>query len=385
MITKTTNYNDLAQSLTDASIDRLMAIGMDWEIISWNYMSELSTGIDRKSILGKNLLEVFPQLQKDEDMLRAWKNGMKGYKSFLPSAPGLFNRASYENHFIPLKDNTGTLIGVMNIMHDVAHRIKAEKQLEDLNHALRQKYEQLEKANNELATFTSITGSELKMPIKHIYTSLEIIVTKDGQKLSDSSRAGLRRMQASLNRINLLLDDILALSSISGLSHECSMVKLNSVLENVLRLLNRKIDDKQATIDAAPLPSIYGSAQMLQNLFYNIIDNSLKFQASVNTPRITINSYVVPPGNKGEKEYLCITFADNGIGFKQSDARKIFEMFQRLHERKEFPGSGIGLTISQKIVEAHEGFIEVESEPGTGTTIRCYLSTSLQNRLAGLS
>jgi len=273
----------------------------------------------------------------------------------------------------------------MNIMRDVAHRIKAEKQLEDLNHALHQKYEQLEKANDELSTFTSITGSELKMPIKHIYTSLEIILTKDGPKLSDSSRAGLRRMQASLNRINLLLDDILALSSVNSLTHEFSVVDLNTVLEKSLKQLQRKINEHQATVNTTSLPAIYGSATMLEILFHNIIDNSLKFQAPENIPFISITSYKVPPGNIQEKEFLCIQFSDNGIGFPQSDAKKIFEMFHRLNQRKEFAGSGIGLTISQKIAQAHEGYIEAESKPGEGTIIRCFLSTTLQHPESGLS
>ena len=124
---------------------------------------------------------------------------------------------------------------------------------------------------------------------------------------------------------------------------------------------------------------------MLQNLFYNILDNGLKFQAPDNIPLISVSSYLVPAVNTGEKEYLCILFSDNGIGFPQTEAKKIFEMFQRLNQRKEFPGSGIGLTISQKIAEAHEGYIAAESKPGAGTIFRCFLSTSLQHSESNIS
>ena len=385
MIINTIGSNDLAQSLNDVNIDRLMAVGMDWKIISWNRSSELSTGIDRKNILGKNLFEVFPELQTDEEIVKAWKKAMEGSKSFLPSVPGLYNRSIYENHFIPLNDGEGLPIGAVNIMHDVTHQIKDEQQLDELSLALRHKYDQLLKANNELATFTSIAGSELKMPIKHIYTSLEIILTKDGQKLSDSSRAGLRRMQSSLNRINLLLDDVLALSSVNSLTHEFSMVNLNTVLDNTLKMLDRKVSERRAAIKNSPLPTIYGSASMLNILFFNIIDNALKFQSSENIPSIIISGQTGVSGNNGETGLVCITFSDNGIGFPQSEGKKIFEMFQRLHQRKDFPGSGIGLTISQKIAEAHEGYIEAESAPGMGTKIRCYLSTSLQHPDSKLS
>lgn len=372
--------NDIIESLNDASIDRLLAVNLNWEIIAWNKMSESVTGILRNDIIGKKLFDVFPQFKNDPEIMDAWKYAMQGLKSFLPSADGLFNRSHHENHFTPLLDKDGELIGVMNVIHDVAHRIKAEKQLQKLNLALNHKYEQLKKVNSELATFTSITGTELKDPIKNIYTSLEFILTKDGQKLTDSSKAGLRRMQSSLNRMNLLLDDILALSNASIFSGEFTLVDLNDIINNALKKLEPKIIEKRAKIEVAKLPSIYGARDMLQNLFYNIIDNSLKFQETANIPCITISNCTVPGIGSTGKELLCVSVSDNGIGFSSEHKEEIFQMFKKLNPPKQFHGSGIGLTISHRIAEAHEGYIEAESEPGKGTTIHCYFAKDLHEK-----
>jgi len=371
------NGDTLAGMLNDCSIDRLMAIDTNWRIIAWNKTSELLSGISQQAIYGQHLLQAFPAFEKDKELMQAIDLAFSGIKSFVPAHKDLFNRHYYENHFIPLKDEKGEVFGVMNIMHDVAHRIKAERQLEKLNFTLTEQYNQLEKANAELATFTSITGNELKEPIKKVYTSLEMIARNDGPRLSDSSKAALRRMQSSLNRMNLLLEDILALATASSFTRDFTEVDLNLVLNDALEALRDKIHEKQARIEAARLPAIQGSKQMLHYLFVNLLDNAIKFQPEDNIPVVTITVDYVTGNNKRnsitgyEKKYVCLHFTDNGIGFNQSDADKIFTMFERLHPRQKFGGSGIGLTISEKIAEAHGGYIEAKAEPGKGATFTC--------------
>jgi PAS domain S-box-containing protein len=370
----------LAEMLTDASIDQVLAIDTNWKIVAWNKTAESVTGIPKSELLGKHLLEAFPQLKDDKDMIAAYQAAMSGLKSFLQAEQNLFNRATYENHFIPLRDDGGTVIGVMNIMHDVAHRIKAERQLQRLHIALKEKYEELEKATSELATFTSITGTDLKEPIRRVYTGLEMLIRTDGHRLSDGSRASLRRMQGSLNRMNLLLDDILALSTASGFAQQFTKVDLNELAREVLESLKSKISDRDAAVTIGNLPSVEGSRQMLHYLLYNLLDNALKFQPENQRPVIAVEGNIErraphAQSDKGEEqEFVCITVTDNGIGFAQEDADRIFTMFERLHPRKQYNGSGIGLTICRKIAQAHHGFLEVESEPARGSTFRCYLA-----------
>lgn len=365
----------ITEMLIDSSIDRVMAIDVNWNIIAWNHTAELISGISKKNVLGKNLPEIFPEMLNDPEMMDAINTALKGRKTFVPSLTNSFNRHYCENHFIPLKDKQGNIIGVMNIIHDVAHRIKVEKQLQKLNTALEKKYNQLEKANNELGTFTYITSRDIKEPLKHVYTSLELLIKKEGNTLSNMSKGNLRRMQGSLNKMNLLIDDITAVSSISTRSEQLSEVDLDEILSETTALLRNKINEKKAVIESVTLPVITGFKNMLEYLFQHIIDNALKFQDINTTPRIIINCEIVSAGEKNElipgREYLKISFQDNGIGFRQEDSERIFNLFEKLNER-QYHGSGVGLTISKKIVEAHDGFIEAVSSPGDGAVFSCY-------------
>lgn len=369
----------LAEMLYDRSIDRVIAINTDWEIIAWNKTTEIITGIKRNTVFNKPLLDVFPGLGADNEWLQAVDKCFQGLITFLPSKPGAANRHYYENHFIPLKDDDGAVFGVMNIMHDVAHRVKEELQLEKLSSRLTNQYLQLQKANAELVTFTNITGNDIKEPLKKAYSSLETVARADGPLLSDTSKAALRRVQSSLNRVNLLLEDILALANANTNGRQFTQVKLDIVLAEAVEILHEKIAEKQARIEAEKLPVIYGNAQMMQYLFVNLLDNALKFQPEGNVPVINITARHITGNTRPgvvtgqEKKYVCIYFKDNGIGFKDSEAEQIFNMFERLHPRNRYGGSGIGLTICQKIAEAHGGYMEAKGQEGMGSTFTCVI------------
>ncbi len=375
----------IAELLNDASINRVMAIDTSWKIIAWNKTSEEASGYSKKSMIAQPLFDVFPRLKKDAEMVTAFENGMLGRKSFLPAAPSLFNRDFYENHFIPLKTREGIIVGVINIMQDVSNTIKAEKKLNMLKTELNLKLRQVEKANAELVAFSKLTSSDIKEPVRNVYTALELLVRSEGEKFSNAGKATLRRAQATLNRISLVLDDIVSLSNAGSLCKEFFEVDLSVVLEEVLTEMNKKITEKNAVIKAGILPTVYGSKEMIKFLFYNLIDNGLKFQQAGNIPRISITVLQVSlpeHGNENEgtmKDYTSITFSDNGLGFEPQDAEKIFNMFEKLHPRREFSGAGIGLTICSKITEAHGGYIKAEGMPGKGATISCYLSGSPEN------
>ncbi|THU30374.1 PAS domain-containing protein [Niastella caeni] len=373
-----TTLPNLYEMLNDCSIDRVMAIDDQWCVIAWNKTAVLVTGIDKTHIIGKPLLNVFPELQKDKEMIDAIQFAMKGNKSFLPARAGLLNRQSYENHFIPLTDEDGQVKGVMNIMHDVAHREKAEKKLQELNEALEQKYRQLETATTEMATFTYISSNEIKEPLRHVYTAFELLVKSEGKSLSNGGKANIRRIQASLNRMNLLLDDIWALSHINSFQQVRNTVDLNDIFRETLIKLSNKITEKEAIVTADNLGVVPGYKDMLQTLFVNIIDNGLKFQKPDNPPQVQVTSHLLQPnelpGSFQIKEpMVLLTFTDNGIGFDPAYADRVFIMFEKLHSSSHYSGSGMGLTIAKKIVEAHDGFIQATAHPGKGATIQCYL------------
>lgn len=381
MHSETYGYSTLPnfyELLTDCSIDRVMAIDINWCVIAWNKTAALVTGIGKNDIIGKPLLQVFPRLAEDPDMMEAIQFAFQGKKTFVPARAGLLNRQSYENHFIPLTGEDGIVKGVMNIMHDVARREKAEKKLQQLNEALEQQYRQLETASTEMATFTYVTSNEIKEPLRHVYTAFELLVKSEGKALSNGGKANIRRIQASLTRINLLLDDISALSHINSFKQVRNSVDLNEVMQEAYNKLAQKIGETNAIIEAGKLPVIPGYKEMLQTLFINIIDNGLKFQALGNQPHISIGAREVPPvelptgGTHKKKPMLLLSFTDNGIGFDPAQSGRVFIMFEKLHPKNQYHGSGMGLAIVKKIMEAHDGFVQATAKPGKGATIQCY-------------
>jgi light-regulated signal transduction histidine kinase (bacteriophytochrome) len=180
-----------------------------------------------------------------------------------------------------------------------------------------------------------------------------------------------------LNRVKLLLDDILSLSSLNSFNTTYTKVNLQQLMQQVVGSLDKKIKETSAVIRFKNLPVISGSQEMLYSLFYNLIDNAIKFQPTNNIPVIEIVSTILTEdkkeGSNFEEQLLCISITDNGIGFNQEDADKLFNIFVRLHAREEFRGSGTGLTICQKIANAHGGYITAEATPGKGATFRCFL------------
>jgi PAS domain S-box-containing protein len=380
----------IAELLNDSSIDRFMAIDTDWNIIAWNRSSEKLTGIQKIDIYGKKLLEVFPQFGEDKEMIDAIRLAMAGIKTFVPAQKDKFNRHHYENHFIPLTTPDGRMVGVMNLMHDVAHRIKAEQQLHKLNIALKKKYEQLERTADELATLTWITTHNIKEPLRQFYASLELLVRAEGRALSEGGKANARRMQASLNRMTLLLDDILALSGINTLTEEESRVDLEAILQQVLDKLKEKIRSGNVNVQSAGLPVITGYPEMLHYLFFYLINNAIKFRKHDAPLHITISStQVTLPGNDTEvaigadrtdtRIYTKISFVDDGTGFNQEDADRLFLTIDK--EPQKYASSGAGLAICRKVVTAHEGFIQAEGWPGRGAAFHCYFP-SLTEALA---
>jgi PAS domain S-box-containing protein len=371
---------NLAEILNDHSIDRVMAIDRADRIMAWNRTAEQVTGISKQDIQGKKLLEIFPQFAQDRELMQALELAHAGMKSFVPAHKDLFNRHHYENHFIPLKGPDNEVVGVMNIMHDVAHRIKAEQELYRLNIALKKKYEQLERTSDELAALTHITTHNIKEPLRQVYAAIELLIRAEAKALSDGGRANLRRTQASLNRMSLLLDDIVALSRINSQDEEDHLTDLNPVLQQAIQKLDDKIRSANIHIEVAALPAVQGHRDMLYYLFYYLLTNAFKLRKH-NTAlhiHITGQQVTLPAHEEGApgKIYTKLSFTDNGTGFDPQDAARLFLITDK--DPQKYASSGAGLAICRKIMMAHNGFIEAEGWPGIGAAFHCYFPHTVE-------
>ena len=365
--------DNLAEILNDHSIDAIIAIDTDRNVIAWNSAATILYGINKKQAIGKSLFKLIPHLEEDTETIQAINTAFNGHKSFVPALKLYTHRQHKENHFIPLKNNDGILIGVMNIVHDVAHRIKAEQQLQHLNEELEKKMRQLKITSDELASFTYITSNKIKEPIRQIYTGVEHLIQVEANRLSDSGKASFRRMQSSLNRMDLLLDDVLSLAQISILEKPDTKVDLNILVKEVGNHI-KKIAEKKVSIVIEELCVITGHKNYLYLLFYNLLENAVKFNENeVAEIKVSCEKIILNETSQQliEPEYNCVTITDNGIGFDKADAERIFKMFEKLNPAGTYKGSGTGLAIARKIMEAHDGFIRAESN-GNGSSFHCY-------------
>ena len=238
---------------------------------------------------------------------------------------------------------------------------------------------ELELNNKELMEFNHVASHDLQEPLRKIQTFISRIEYKEKDHLSETAQNYFEKIQEASNRMRILIDDLLQYSRTSRSEKTFEITDLNTIVANAISELSENIEEKKAEIHVEKLHQVQGIPFQLQQLFINIIGNSLKYSKTEEAPLITISSKKVKASktpklnDHSKKEYIKITFKDNGLGFEQKYAEKIFQLFNRLHGKKEFPGTGVGLAICKKIVENHKGYIFAKGKPDEGAVFEIYL------------
>ena len=240
-----------------------------------------------------------------------------------------------------------------------------QRELESANSKLRFK-------NKELEQFAYIASHDLQEPLRKIM----IMLSRAGEHLSEDQKKKyyFDRITLAAGRLSNLITDVLNYSRIENKEQYFEPVDLNDVLQEVLADLSMVIEEKNAIINVNPLPVVPGLDTHLRQLFYNLINNALKFNTSL--PTVTVSYEDVPKDVNlvtSAENYHVISIADNGIGMDSKYSERIFDMFQRLHEREQYGGNGRGLALCRRIIENHNGKINFSSKPGEGTTFWIYL------------
>ncbi|QMW01915.1 sensor histidine kinase [Spirosoma foliorum] len=257
-------------------------------------------------------------------------------------------------------------------------RINNEK-LAKANAALEVSNQALNRSNNNLQQFAYIASHDLQEPLRKIQSFGDLLKSQYKDQLGDGT-GHLERMQVAASRMSTLIKDLLSFSRISTQQNTTTSISLNDVVNIVLSDLELLIQEKSAVVSVDPLPTIQGDRSQLEQLFQNLLTNALKFRRAGVTPQIRVSSQTVdsaklPVSIKPILQadtYYQISVSDNGIGFDQKYVDRIFQVFQRLHGKTEFPGTGIGLAICEKVTANHGGAITAISEPGEGATFEIY-------------
>lgn len=250
--------------------------------------------------------------------------------------------------------------------------IRIQAELKTNQQALETNIAELNRSNQELERFAYVASHDLQEPLRKIMTFSKLLVQKNALQLEDESLLYLSRMTAAAQRMQLLIQNLLEFSRLGRKEDPYQAVDLNDVLSRILSDLDETILQTHARIESDPLPTLWAERTQMHQLFFNLLENSLKFQKKEVSPSIRINCQMATKTQikrcqlSEDKSYHCIQVTDNGIGFEPMYAEQIFTIFQRLHGQNDYRGSGIGLAICRKIVEQHKGDIYATSTLGEG-------------------
>ena len=294
-------------------------------------------------------------------------------------------------------DETGNATRMAGSISDITERKQAEVALQITNEQLEREIEktkaaeqelrefatQLERSNRELQDFAYVASHDLQEPLRKIQTFGDRLKAKFGEALTGKGRDYLERMLNAAGRAQTLISDLLAFSRVTTKAKPLVPVNLTEVIQEILSDLEVTIEEAGAKVELTELPVVDADPLQMRQLFQNLISNALKFRREGVTPSVKIQARLLEEqgaqreqreqGRRGAEaqgahQFFQISVADNGIGFEEKYLDRIFTVFQRLHSRKEYEGTGVGLAICRKIVERHGGRLTAKSTPEEGAT-----------------
>lgn len=338
-----------------------------------NYLDKPLLSFDRKTLMN------FIHTEDIDGILEGWNKAKQNRSNFLGETR-IKKDSNYIWHLIsivPNKTEDGSFNSWLVYFVDInaqkmmVETLKDNTQLKLIQHELESANSKLRFKNKELEQFAYIASHDLQEPLRKIM----IMLSRAGEHLSEDQKKKyyFDRITSAAGRLSNLITDVLNYSRIENKEQYFEKVDLNKIIIDVLGDLSLVIEEKHAVINVNPLPTVFGLDTQLRQLLYNLINNALKFNAK--QPSVKVLHENVPKDEHlpiGAENYEVIAISDNGIGMDSKYSNRIFDMFQRLHERDQYGGNGIGLALCRRIIENHNGIINFTSKPDEGTTFWIY-------------
>jgi PAS domain S-box-containing protein len=365
------NEHNLFSSIIDTMPDHVFVKDVKGRYILDNAAHRRYLGLAGDQIIeGTTAADYFPAdavVQFMEDDRQLLETGKPIFNREVPVLREGAVEKWIETTKVPLRDTDGTIVGLVGVSSDISERKLAEEKLRSFA-------AQLARSNAELQNFANVASHDLQEPLRKIQAFGDRLRAKCADRLGDLGLDYLSRMESAAERMQRLIQDLLKLSRVVTQAQPFVPCDLGKVIREVLSDLEVAIEKKDARIEVGPLPTIQGDPVQLWQLFQNLVSNSMKFQRPGVQPvlRITGRVYEAPShfiaGVQAGDRVAEITVQDNGIGFDEKFAEQIFVVFQRLHSRDEYEGTGIGLAVCRKITDRHAGQIVAKASEGKGAT-----------------
>ena len=281
--------------------------------------------------------------------------------------------------FISLTSLQPNLPTVGIIVTNLSEKKRNESTIRRYQNNLEEKNEALLRTNEELASFAYIASHDLQEPLRKIQIFCTRILEKTGDRFTPDVGDYFRRITDGAKKMQNLIQALLQYSRLTVSDVNFVPTDLNALVQDVKNSLAETIEENKASVVVSPLPEVAVVPHQMSQVFSNILLNSIKYKRPSADPFITISTQLVDadsipiPGPRKPQRFWQISVADNGIGFDPAYAERIFEVFQRLHAASEYQGTGIGLAICRKIMQAHGGHINAQGKPGEGSVFNIYL------------
>ncbi|MEJ7766651.1 MAG: ATP-binding protein [Chitinophagaceae bacterium] len=315
-----------------------------------------------------------------EPMMKAWTLSLATGKNYHAEARLKSKEGEYRWHFVqgePVKDEAGKILKWIGAFTDIHEQKTITEKLENL---VAERTKELQRSNEDLQQFAHVTSHDLKEPVRKIRIFGNRLSNDFGAELPEKAKIYLAKMESAATRLCTMIDGVLIYSSLDSEVLSYEIIDLNETIRDIEEDLELLIAQKNGIIQYQNLPSIEGSSILIYQLFYNLINNSLKFSKKHIPPVLEINSEAAHTTDLMkhslkdiEEGYVKIMVKDNGIGFSVNEAEKIFKTFSRLHSKDLYEGTGLGLALCEKIVQRHHGSISAEGQEEEGATFKVIL------------
>jgi PAS domain S-box-containing protein len=357
------------RGLLEAAPDAMVVVNQAGEIVLLNVQAENQFGYSRDELVGQKVKNIIPEGFAERLVADALRSVEDALAQQIGTGIELIARRKDGSEFpielmlSPLESAEGILVTAA--IRDITTRKKAEANL--LN-----KMDELNRSNEELGQFAYIASHDLQEPLRMVASYTQLLSRRYKGKLDADADEFIAFAVDGAGRMQRLIQDLLAFSRVGTKGQDLLDISSEEAFQTAISNLRGAIEDSGALVTHDPLPPVLADEMQLIQLFQNLVGNAIKYQ-NPGIPRIHISA-----ARNGAKKWI-FSVKDNGLGIDPQYFERIFGMFQRLHKREEFAGTGIGLAICKKIVERHGGNISVESQPGQGSTFRFALAGSEAN------